>query len=63
MRIELDRADFEMLMLALGFAAGAAHKADDMKLFWEFIKLANAINKDNPNFRPYAIPPGFQISS
>jgi hypothetical protein len=47
--------EFELLLMALGYAAGAAHRDHDQHLFWRWIKLANSINRGNPQYRPYEI--------
>ena len=52
MTFELDDADFDLLLLALGIATG--HSWDhNKKLAIRLIQLANTINKDNPNWTPY----------
>lgn len=50
--ISLSEDDFTLLMFALGIAAGAV-SMDNPAQFKSFIKLANTINKDNPNWTPY----------
>jgi hypothetical protein len=57
--LDMSSSDFEELLLALGFAAGAAHRDHDMRLFWRFIAITNRINRTNPNFDPYEIPAEF----
>lgn len=49
--IALSEDDFGLLMLALGIAAGSSK--DNPALCKSVIKLANTINKDNPNWTPY----------
>ena len=53
---ELTVDDFLKLLLALGRAAGEADRdRTDRDEFWEWIKLANAVNEGNPNWTPYAV--------
>jgi len=54
MTLELSAEDHEMLILVLGIALGTTH--GNRSLFLEIIRLANRINKDNPNWRPYEVP-------
>ena len=53
--ITLTDEDFEILLLMCGYATGAAHQADDLKLGNSFLRLANEINKNNPKWTPYEI--------
>jgi hypothetical protein len=53
----LTRHDYETLLIALGYAAGAAHGRKEEKLFIAFLRLTNEINKNNPNYQPYELPP------
>jgi hypothetical protein len=53
----LTRDQYETLLLALGLAAGAAHGQGNEKLFIGLLRLANEINKNNPNWQPYELPP------
>ncbi|MGH9665554.1 MAG: hypothetical protein ACRD9L_14105 [Bryobacteraceae bacterium] len=52
--IELSRDEFELLLLALGIAAGSA--AASPALFKDLLRLANAVNRNNPAWRPYEVP-------
>ncbi len=54
--LEMDRDDWERLLLMLGQVAGTAHRAGDVEQFYEWIKLANDLNRTNPRFTPYEIP-------
>jgi hypothetical protein len=56
MTIELSQDDFELLLVMLGYGTGAAMQ-HDQKLAYKFLALANRINKDNPNWTPYAVSP------
>ncbi len=47
---------YELLLLALGYATGAASK-DGSSFFWTFVRLVNELNEGNPNFTPYELPP------
>jgi hypothetical protein len=53
----LTRDQYETLLVALGYAAGAAVAREEHKLFFAFLRLTNEINKNNPNYRPYEVPP------
>lgn len=55
--IKLDRNDYYMLLAMMGYATGAAHRDGNESLADSFVRLANAVNKDNPDWRPYAVPP------
>jgi hypothetical protein len=56
MKIELTDDEFTTLMLMCGYAAGVASGRDSMCLAYSFLRLANAINRDNPDWIPYEIP-------
>lgn len=53
--IKLNRDQFDVLLLALGYATGAADRDGNRKFFNAFMRITNAVNRDNPNFTPYAI--------
>jgi hypothetical protein len=55
MTIELTEDEFDMLLICIGYAIGAALK-DDEKLGYSFVRVANAVCRDRPNFTPYEIP-------
>jgi hypothetical protein len=57
MRIEFSQRNYEMLLLVLGYAAGALQRDGDRALFYRVLELANDINKDNPNWTAYEVPP------
>jgi hypothetical protein len=52
----LTRDEFETLLLALGYATGAALARKERSLSLNFIRLMNALNRDNPDYVPYEIP-------
>jgi hypothetical protein len=56
MKFELNKEDFELLLISLGVAAGVATRDGNPVLFLRFLKLANTINKDNPDWTPYEVP-------
>ena len=58
--IELTRDEFATLLLMLGYATGAAFAKGERDLGYRFVALANQINKDNPNWTAYEIPPDVQ---
>jgi hypothetical protein len=53
--IKLSRDEFDTLLLALGYATGAADRDGNRRFFYAFMRITNAVNRDNPNFTPYAI--------
>jgi hypothetical protein len=57
--IEMTAADFDELLLVLGYAAGAASKDGQQAFFWRCLRLANNLNQGNANFMPYQIPEEF----
>lgn len=57
MTIELTDDEFGNLIFTLGIAAGALAKQSDMRGVSRVFRLANAINRNNPNWTPYEIPP------
>lgn len=52
--ITIPNAVHERLLIALGFAAGAAPPGS--REFWGFIGLANEIQEGDSNWIPYEIP-------
>jgi hypothetical protein len=52
----LSEDEFSLLILALGYATGAAMKLGENKLAASFIRLSTRVNKDNPAWVPYAEP-------
>jgi hypothetical protein len=52
--IELSNDEFDRLLIALGYATGAAYQRDS-DLADSFLRLANLINKDNPRWTPYKV--------
>lgn len=59
--IELSRDEKDTLMLALGTATNVALLQRDKHLFFQFLRLANAVNRKNPDWRPYGIPEGIEL--
>jgi hypothetical protein len=55
MTFELNEEEFDMLLILMGYAIGAALEADE-KLGYSFVRLANTVCRDRPNFTPYEIP-------
>jgi hypothetical protein len=51
----LTRDQYETLLVALGYAAGAAISRKENGLFIGFLRLCNEINKNNPNYLPYEL--------
>ena len=57
--LEMTRDDYAQLTLMLGFAVGAASAQGRKDNFWRWLRFVNELNRTNPNFKPYAIPPEF----
>ena len=53
----LSRDDYDLLLMMMHYATCAALELRERKLFREFLRLANEVNKNNPNYRPYELPP------
>lgn len=56
MTIELTQDEFESLLIALGVAVGTFMKQKDWAEVHRLMRLANAINRNNPNWTPYEVP-------
>lgn len=52
----LTRQQYETLLLMLGFATGAAHAQNNQSMAGSFLRLANEINKNNPDWTAYEVP-------
>ncbi len=55
MTFELTPEQHELLIFALGIAAGAS-SLGSTPLAEKILRLANAVNKDNPRWHPYEVP-------
>jgi hypothetical protein len=55
--VQLSEDEYEGLLLMMGYAAGAAEREGDKRLSRCFLRLANAVNRDNPSWTPYEVPP------
>jgi hypothetical protein len=55
MTITLTDNEFDSLLICLGYAVGAAWPVD-RQLAVSFMRVVNAVNRDNPQFRPYVLP-------
>jgi hypothetical protein len=55
-QIRLTRDEFDALLVMSGMALAMALQQGDRAMMASFLKLANAINRDNPNWKPYEIP-------
>lgn len=51
--LEMTVEDWENLLLALGYATGAAYKSGDELKAQSLIKFVNRLNLDNLGFIPY----------
>ncbi|MGA9668404.1 MAG: hypothetical protein WBQ94_04305 [Terracidiphilus sp.] len=56
MRIDLEREDFETPLMMMGMALGLAARARDEAMAARYIRVANAVNANNPNWTPYEVP-------
>jgi hypothetical protein len=50
--IDMTREEYNLLLIALGYATGAAKNLD---LQQAFLRLVNMINEGNPNYTPYEV--------
>jgi hypothetical protein len=57
--LEMTEEDYDALTLFLGIASGHAHRDGDLQMFWRMIQFVNRLNRTNPNFRQYDVPPQF----
>lgn len=55
--LEMSRADYGNLLIAIGIAAGSA---SDKKAFWGWMQFVNQLNAGNPHFTAYQIPEEFK---
>ena len=58
--LKLTRGDFENLILMMGMATGVAIGKKQNQLAFQFLKLANLVNKGNLNWTPYEIPEAYR---
>jgi len=63
MIIDLEREDFEGLLLMAGYALGCAAREKDSSQMILFLALANKINANNPDWTPYEIPDAWKSDS
>jgi hypothetical protein len=59
MQIDLTDDEFTRLLILMGYATGAASASLDPSaplLIPHFLRLANAVNRNNPRWTPYVIP-------
>jgi hypothetical protein len=54
--ITLEHSDYNALVMALGYAVGAAVKINEQPMAESFLRLANVINYGNPDWEPYYVP-------
>jgi len=55
MTIEITDEEFNQLIIMAGYAMGAAHRSGEQSLARSFLRVANAINRDNPRWTRYQI--------
>ena len=51
--ITLDHGEYQALLVALGYALGAAVKDQEPTLAEHLLRLTNVINQGNPSWIPY----------
>lgn len=56
MKIELSKAEYELLLWAIKVAASEMRSVGNLHAVGELYRLANTINKDNPGWTPYQLP-------
>ena len=56
--LRLTRDDYTRLILALGYATGAAMKQPGGMSVDDLLRLMNRLNEGNSNYRPYAVDEG-----
>jgi hypothetical protein len=56
MHIELNEEEFAQLLFTLGCALGSATVQQDKQQMLAVLRLANAINRHNPNWTNYEVP-------
>lgn len=55
MQIDLSDEEFQQLIIMAGYAMGAATKSGEEALARSFLRVANAVNRNNPRWRRYNI--------
>jgi hypothetical protein len=58
--LEMNRADFERLLIMLSYAVGAALRAGARPMFWRWLGWINELNRTNPRFTPFEVPEEFK---
>jgi hypothetical protein len=53
--IEIEEAEFQLLLFVLGIASGVASRDNEPKMFVSILKLANRINEGNEKWTPYEV--------
>jgi hypothetical protein len=59
--IELTQNDYELLLLAMGQATGAASRDGNKELARAYVRLTNSLFRDLPGFRQYRMHPGVAL--
>ena len=54
--LSMSREDFQLLLIALGYATGGASK-DGWTPVKRMIELTNRLNQANPHYTPYQVSP------
>jgi hypothetical protein len=52
----LAQGEYEILLIMMGYAANAAFRNREGSLGCMFIRVANKVNENNPNWVPYQMP-------
>ena len=57
--LEMSQEEWTNLLIMLGMATGMAFNKSNQEGY-RWVKLVNAMNETNPQFRPYEIPEAFK---
>jgi len=61
--LEMNRADYDVLLVMFGAATGRASQNRDKTTFWHWLDFTNRLLAGSPRFRPYQIPEEFQTKT
>jgi hypothetical protein len=53
--LELTEEEWSQLLVMMGYAAGSAHRDGDHVMRDHFLRLSNAVNRNNPRWTPYVL--------
>jgi hypothetical protein len=61
--LEMTRDDYDQLLVILGYASAASMSHGVSVVFYRVLRFINELNRTNPNFTQYAIPPEYADAS